>query len=241
MIVSDKHKFVFVELPRTGTTAIRRVMLDEFEGNEVLFRHAPYSQYLMRIKKSETGYSVIGTKRNPLDRTVSLFLKMKNDQQEYFSKRLQLRKGWSINKWLMLRIFRFVRQEGTTFEMFLDRYYGIMPYDDWASMDNVHYDYTIRFENIEEDFNRIMQSIGVEQPPILPKANVTSKQQEYTAFYDTPQLRIKAQRIFGMYMKTMNYDFPGDWPAYTPTGMDWFRFRLFHRFKSFFWQRISRA
>src|SRR2546426_260618 len=40
LIVSHKHRYVFVELPRTGSTAVRHELRELYDGTPILHKHS---------------------------------------------------------------------------------------------------------------------------------------------------------------------------------------------------------
>lgn len=53
MVISHQHKFVFIEQPWTGTTNISKVLLENYSGEKILFRHASYFDFLKIATKKE--------------------------------------------------------------------------------------------------------------------------------------------------------------------------------------------
>ncbi len=56
MIISHKHKYLFVELPRTGSTAIYEELCQHYDGTQILFRHATYDDFLKVASEEEKKY-----------------------------------------------------------------------------------------------------------------------------------------------------------------------------------------
>jgi hypothetical protein len=71
MIISHKHKFLFVELPLTASTAISRELRANYGGEKILFKHATYQDFLRVANTHEREYFVFSGLRNPLDKAVS--------------------------------------------------------------------------------------------------------------------------------------------------------------------------
>lgn len=46
MVISHKYEYLFVELPRTGTTAIHNELLEKYDGQGILSKHANYRDFL---------------------------------------------------------------------------------------------------------------------------------------------------------------------------------------------------
>jgi len=73
MIISNKYKYVFIELPRTGTTAISQELCDFYGGERIFEKHSKYSFFKKNATLEQQGYFIFSCLRNPLDRTVSLY------------------------------------------------------------------------------------------------------------------------------------------------------------------------
>ena len=86
MIISHEHKYVFLELPHTGTRSVHRDLIEHHGGEEILSHHSNYYEFLKVAKKYERQYFVFSAIRNPLDLVVSQYFKLlRNTQQEVVS------------------------------------------------------------------------------------------------------------------------------------------------------------
>ena len=75
MIISHQHKYLFVELPRTGTTAVSRELRLMYAGTRILRKHSSYQEFLRKASDEEKKYFVFTCIRNPLDDAVSHYFK----------------------------------------------------------------------------------------------------------------------------------------------------------------------
>jgi hypothetical protein len=82
MIISHIHKYLFVELPRTGSTAISRELLQNYQGVKILRKHATYFDFLKRKARREK-YFVFSGIRNPLDDAVSATSSKTDHRNQY--------------------------------------------------------------------------------------------------------------------------------------------------------------
>ena len=80
MVIDHKHKFIFIELPLTATSAISKEIREMYGCQPFLNKHATYRQFLKAASKDEKKYTTIGSMRIPLDQTVSMYFKYKNDK-----------------------------------------------------------------------------------------------------------------------------------------------------------------
>lgn len=72
VIISDRHRYLFVELPRTGSTAVHRELKARYDGTPILTKHATYRDFLKVATENQKRYFVFSSVRNPLDDAVPL-------------------------------------------------------------------------------------------------------------------------------------------------------------------------
>ena len=85
MIISHKHRYLFVELPHTASSAIRHELREYYDGVPILQKHSYYHQFLEIASEQEQRYFVFSTIRNPLDVTVTLYFKYKSNHKGAFT------------------------------------------------------------------------------------------------------------------------------------------------------------
>ncbi|HET8962688.1 MAG TPA: hypothetical protein VFM99_02235, partial [Chitinophagales bacterium] len=79
MVIDHRYKFVFIELPLTATSAISKEIREQYGCEPIMNKHATYGDFLKKATEEEKAYAVIGSIRNPLDQTVSMYFKYKTD------------------------------------------------------------------------------------------------------------------------------------------------------------------
>jgi hypothetical protein len=211
MIISHKHKYIFVQLPRTGTTSIGKALVNQYDGERAsqYQKHVTYDKFLRHATDAEKDYFVFSCIRNPLDKTASLYFKYKSDHHDYLAPKSKGRENF-LAAAKRRREFRFVRDSQADFGSFFRRFYRL-PYDDWSCLSHQGFDYIIRFENLEEDFAKVLEMLRLEPRSALPESNRTAK--DSSAFLElyTPDLRGRAKWVFGPYMEKWGYKFPSEW------------------------------
>ena len=217
MIISQKHRYVFVQLPRTGCTAISKELLECYDGKQILKKHSNYRAFQRVATADEKKYFVFSGIRNPLDRTVSDFVKYKTNHLGEYTDPKKLEhmargKAFSLRRWYFLRRFHYVDRNKATFEDYFMKFYR-WPYDDWSSLDHHRLAYIIRFENLQEDFNRVLERLNITPVRPVPVYNPTKAKQgkSFWDYYSTPEVRRRAQQVFGPFMEKWGYAFPDDW------------------------------
>ncbi len=236
MIISHKHRYVFVELPRTGSTAIRRELRELYDGTPILHKHATYAEFRRQASEDERTYFVFSGIRNPLDDAVSRYFKLKTDHKQRFSDpSLRQRRRRPLNNALDRRMFNYLRRTDATFSNFFLHFYHL-PYDTWASLSHDTFDYLIRFERIGEDFDAALRKIGIAPARPLPAMNRTGQRSRDYADYYSPKAMKRARRVMGPYMARWGYEFPTAWEVEPPTSLDWMGYRAFSAVAQLYWR-----
>ncbi|MET1232508.1 MAG: hypothetical protein ABWY52_06625 [Candidatus Limnocylindrales bacterium] len=205
MIISDEHRYVFVEQPHTACTAIRAELLELYGGRPILKKHATYAEFLRVATPAQKRYFVFSGIRNPLDERVSMFFKYRTDHKRKYSKGEQSR---SLSE-RQRDEFAYVTAEQADFGTYLRRFYR-RPYDNDTLIYHKRMDAIIRFENVQEDLSRVLERLGLEQVRPLPVVNQTSERGEYLDYYPKA-IRPHAARIFGPFMQKWGYPMPDAW------------------------------
>lgn len=210
MIVSDEHRYVFIELPRTGSTAVATELKANYGGREVLGKHSTYRDFLRVATPEQRGYFRIASIRNPLDVAVSRYVQLKTNKGERFSDPIKLAQRNTAVERLETRAYHWVHEHDADFAAFLRHFY-VLPYDTWASLDHKRMDSLLRFESLADDFERTLRQMGIEPVRPLPAVNVTAaRDREFESYY-TPAAIGRAVWVFGPYMQEWGYAFPSSW------------------------------
>ncbi len=233
MIISREFEYVFVELPRTGSTAIRKELISQYGGEAILHKHSTLREFERIATAAERDYFVFSCIRNPLDDAVSHYFKLHTDHHGRFTDPIRRkyrvgnvgseifretghnrrgerprRRSWPERA--DNRKFRYIRSHDASFSEFFRRYHWL-PYDNWSRLSHSGLDFVIRFENLQEDFATALSKIGLTQTRPLPVINKTDgKPDDYLSHY-TPDIIPRARRIYGPYMRRWGYELPDDW------------------------------
>jgi hypothetical protein len=237
MIISHTHRYLYVEVPQTGSVAISQELCEYYDGQSILEKHSFYSDFLKTASQEEKNYFVFAGVRNPLDDVVTWYFKLKTNYGEEFTdpgRRKQIR---VIRKLIGTRMFDDIHSQGMDFETFFLKYYTI-PYNNYASLIAERYDYLIRFEHLQEDFARLLQRLGLEAKRPLPVRNATRERKRDFWSYYTPAMIPRAKRVFGPFMKQWGYAFPPEWGEYRLTWWDQQASRLVSRMRMLAWRRF---
>jgi hypothetical protein len=238
MILSHQHKYLFVEFPRTGTTAVSKELVQLYDGKRILRKHSSYQEFLRIASEEEKKYFVFTCVRNPLDDAVSHYFKLKNDHGErYTDEEMASKRRKRLSEKLDARMYNVIQEKDMDFPTFFRRYH-IIPYNNWSSISIKRYDYVMRFENLQDDFATVLNRIGLEPVRPLPFRNTTSQRKKEFWMYYTPDIIPKARRIFGPYMKQWGYEFPQEWGESPIPWWNQFEFDFFNFFRRFYWNYL---
>lgn len=208
MIISHRHRYLFVETPHTGTTAIAHELVANYGGAEIIGKHASYAQFARRATPDERRYFVFAGMRHPMDTQVTLFYRIARDLGGQYAvprrRRLQRDAAYEAE----LDQFRWIRESGADFARWFMNH-AWLPYDDWMSADQ--FGGVIRFEHLQADFAAILSRLGIDLLRPLPVLNATTDRQRDFAAYYPPETRWRAAYVFGPYMRRFGYAFPADW------------------------------
>ena len=210
MIVSHRHRYVYVEVPRTGSSAVSAELREHYDGQLVLRKHATYRDFLRHATDDEKTYFAFSGVRNPLDVAVTRYVHIAADSKRHFTDASEIAKRNSLSSRLERRIFDWVQRNDASFEDFLRRWY-LVPYDTWTSLDHRRMDHIIRFESLADDFETTIRRIGLEPVRPLPVVNATPEREGDFVSYYTPGAIKRAAWIFGPYMEEWGYAFPPEW------------------------------
>jgi hypothetical protein len=203
VIISDEHRYVFVEQPHTACTAIRDELVAHYGGRPILDRHATYAAFLRIATPAQKRYFVFSGLRNPLDERVSLYCKYRADHHHKYSRRFRRLAERQQHA------FVEVAAEHADFATFL-RHYHRRPYDNDMLVHHARMDDLIRFERLQDDFARVLRRLGLAQVRPLPVVNPTAGRGDYLTYYP-PEIRPHAVRVFGPFMRRWGYELPPEW------------------------------
>jgi len=212
MIISHAHRFVFIEVPLTGTTAIARELCASYGAEEILGKHSHLSEFLRSAPAEQKRYRVVAGVRHPLDRLLSYFTKLRNNHKGAFTDpaRFECNGGWVTAA--DRERFQFIQESGGDFQAYLERFHsGSRPSISQYNWGRKRYDRLIRFEHLNEDFLAFLRAFGIEPVRDLPAANVTAgRAKDFFAAYPE-ELRPHLRAVYGPLAAEWGYDFPEDW------------------------------
>jgi hypothetical protein len=161
-MISLKHKFIFVHIPKTGGSSVVKLLRTKHETCEI---KETAHQSAIAIKKRyffcDESYSVFSIVRNPYERMISYFFHM------------NLRNGKNFKHFEIDEFIKFLLKGHVTKERgpFPSQY----SYIKGGNVEIIH------FENYENDLKRILLGYGIDEP--IPNVNKT-KHRHYSFYYN---------------------------------------------------------
>ena len=182
-MISHEYKFIFIEVPKTGSTTIR----------SIIGRPKKPHLDILQIKKKVTNkqfnqYFKFGFVRNPWDRAVSLYNRNEG---------IELK-----NKMSFVDFIKWHNYATDTCIHPSQKKYQLDFFTD--SVGELLVDFIGKLENLQEDFNTICDKIGIPKQE-LPHKN-KSKHKHYTEYYDEETKQIIAEK-YAKDIEYFNYKF----------------------------------
>lgn len=197
MIVSHRHKYIFVGFPQAASTTISMELMENYDGIPLLTMHANVP--VLRRLKPELDirdYYVFGVFRDPVEMVFTTYNKMRTNNHGFFTQPRHFHEnGGHVSK-KERRLFARIHREGWSFERFVQQAYRFLPYDNDFSLSHAYLDGVINFANINRDFDACLKAIGLVPVRELPVRNRTPKVSQL------PELDEKiVTRVFGPFLR----------------------------------------
>jgi hypothetical protein len=245
MILSDQHRYVFVETPHTGSSSISNELCELYGGERILFKHALYPKFRKRATPEQRDYFTFSGVRNPLDEAITLFYYAKTDRKGDYTKTEMLRRraGGNVTR-TDLRKFRYIHEREADFASYFDRFYRAwrfyrLPYDNLSCVSHDELDFVIRYERIDDDFAEVLRRLGLEQVRPLPRLNRTAERRRDFAGYYTPEIRDRARWVFGPFMRRWGYEFPAEWGPAPASRLNELHYEALRSVRRLYWGGIG--
>lgn len=173
LVISEEHKYVFVGIPFSGSTAISNELCLNYGGEPILTKHA--NLHMLEDAGADLSqYTVAAVIRNPVDQLHTYFSKLKKPIDGRFSDpKFDLRNGGHLRR-KDHRLHHAVKARDMSYTEFLNRYHRI-PYDNFFSMNAAKLDYVIQFSDLNNSFKTFLERCGITPIRDLPLVNETKK------------------------------------------------------------------
>jgi len=168
MIINDENKFVFISVPKTGSTSIRR-RLGSFEDPPPETYHMSIEDILKQYPHVK-DYFKFAFVRNPFDRIYSTYINLKYDGHNWAT---ELKKKRNFREFVL----------GLNDSQY-SQYIHLRPQSEYIKLnEEIGVDFVGRFESLKEDFAKIEKKIGIKSEP-LKKERWSSKRPNDPKFFD---------------------------------------------------------
>jgi hypothetical protein len=217
-MLSLKHKFLFIHVPKTGGNSIQNILADYSE--DTLTADKEYQDGIERFELSNSTYKLrkhskikryrkvlptnlyrqlfkFATIRNPWDKIISM----------YFSPHRGTDK-WDRDEFVLLIKNAATLQDYVTLPSFRDRLEKTLGLPARPRPLDRDIDYLIRFENLNDDFSEVCKKTGLPAAPELPIRN-RSIRKHYSSYYDD-ELKELVGRKFSNEIAYGDYQFSND-------------------------------
>ena len=164
-------------------------------------------EFLRIASEEEKKYFLFSTVRNPLDEVVSRDYRLKHDHKSAFSDPEAVRKDFA--DYSDLRKYEFVRANDASFASFFQRFHR-WPFGGWIDVSRPHLHFVMRFEDLDEDFSRVLKLLNIPQIRPLPTTNASNRPREWEDLY-SGDIEDQARRVFGPFVRRWDYEFPSHW------------------------------
>ena len=173
MLVNNKRKLVFIHIPKNAGTTFKSVLYSthgdvEWERpftDEKKYTHTPLKSFYASFPESK-DYKVITIIRNPYERALSWY--------SYY------RTPTYYNRHPQMRAVHYAQQPFLEFLKWYNRSFKskweMLPQVWWYTHKNkLHSDYQIRFENLEQDINKVSKELEMDITFKIPHNNKSSE------------------------------------------------------------------
>lgn len=174
MIISHKHKYIFIGLPFSGSSAISKELIEQYHGESIYFKHTNIHSILNNKKIDISKYFVFAVYRDPIDICITTYSKYLNNAKEvYTNKKYLIKNGGHISS-KDIKTYNYIKSNKIDFNGYIkDKHKGFLPYDFVFSINEKYLNFQIDFKHLNEDFKLALSKIGIKVKRDLPSYNKT--------------------------------------------------------------------
>jgi chondroitin 4-sulfotransferase 11 len=191
-MISDRHKFIFVHINKTGGTSIEMVFEPEADQKDVRYKHASAAYYRRKFPIRFWRYFKFAFVRNPWDWLVSRY-HWSRDRQHLFD--------YSFAE-MLTRLQNGARLADEA--PWLEKEALLPQFDRLAIRGKLAVDFIGRYESLDRDFDRICTRLRI-GPKALPHAFKTDHR-PYVDYYDDTTRKI-VEQVYARDIAAFGYRF----------------------------------
>ena len=205
MIISEQHKYLFIEVPHTGSTAISAELQEMYQGESILKKHSSFYDFRAHLGSRAKDFFIFATVRNPIDEAASVFLKFANNHKGNYTNRDNAldRGGWISAR--QRRAYENIARHGS-FSDFLLQFYNL-PFTSAINVNQRFCDRILRFETLEADFASTLEALHINTKRPLPVRNSTANSEEKARLIAAVEMGTYSA-TFGAFMQEWDYTLP---------------------------------
>lgn len=225
MIISHKHKFIFIANGKTGTTSIEQV-LDPFSQSRSqahalrISKHAPARLVREKVGKAIwEEYFTFGFVRYPYDWVLSQYLY--NAKQFFngvsawvkFREKIRMKMSNHLNFRTLSKGEKYTAKDIQFLHSYLSEVFSGLPHEGDANQTHMVFDRAMeqplldfigQFENLDQDFQHALNRIGLEKID-LPQTNVSkNRKADPTEMFDNSALA-EIRKLWAIDFETFDY------------------------------------
>lgn len=215
-VICRSHRLLFIMAPRTGCTAVGKLLRDELEGEDIPpadhpavvnrgleQKHITLRQLLkmgLVSPEERAELYVFTTVRNPFDSLFSLYTKqaagypnLEVDREQFVKRSRQRQRSFrsaqqsTFEEWLVSNYEKSVRRS-------ISR--GLRALRGERNKWLAGVDFVMRYERLQEDLDAVLLRAGVTRRLVIPKVNVTpGRERDYRAYYTERARRVVEDRF----------------------------------------------
>ena len=205
-MISDKHHFIFIHIPKCGGTSVEKSLLD-LEGVDCDWTHRfplmtlsdmDQSKYILSRRSQQ--HQPLNDFREDLQQSYFTFTFCRNPWSRILSTYLYHKRQNNRNQ-AICRVKGQPSEQASFKEFILNKWQIAYPYhlDLQISFINKNIDFIGRFERLQEDFNVVCDKLNIDRRT-LPHVN-KSMSTNYQDYYDNETRKIIGEK----YAKDIEY------------------------------------
>lgn len=178
MIISHKHKYIFVGLPMTGSSAISKELIELYGGESIYMKHTNITYLIKKTNINIKDYYVFGVYRDPIEMAYSQYSKIKVNAKGAFTNKDLLTKNGGYVTEKQYKFFKKIQSGDYSFLEFIDKKYSFLVYDNPLSINYKYLDHIISFHNLSNEFKEVLTKCNLESIREIPVYNKTIKNED---------------------------------------------------------------
>lgn len=210
MLISHKHKFITIDIPKTGTKTLRETFLPvipiDVIGNpgdylDDFYQHSTVNACERGFKKRGwdfNQYTTFSTLRNPWERYISFLMYKINKGNEYKNATEEELKNWKPLKRLQGkecgRVFDNFNRNEVEFLKFIIKTNPSQDNYVLDSNDEIAIDFLGNLEDYNNHFYKFCDAVGITSIPKLKHSNKSSYKKPHTEYYTQELIDMVAEK-----------------------------------------------